>query len=194
MPRDYKYRVQPGRRPQKRRPKKKQTPGWLWFLGGLLIGAVVVGGLWVKDQDLLPKDLFKRADPPVVKTQPKQQKQEAKPKQARPPQFEFYSVLPEMEVEIPPEELHPSVAAVKHKSGGIYQLQLGSFRKADDAERMKASLALIGISSRIEKVSVNDKTHFRVRSGPYSRDQAYSLHARLKGNQVNSLILKIRKK
>ena len=195
MPRDYKHRVHSSRKPQKRkgRTKKQQAPGWAWFLGGLLVGGLVVGGIWIMEQDLLPKDLFKKDSAPVAASQTKQEKQKTKSAEKRPPQFEFYSVLPEMEVEIPPEELHPSVASVKHKSGGVYQLQLGSFRKASDAERMKASLALIGITSRIEKVSVNDKTHYRVRSGPYSRDQAYSLHEKLEGNGVSSLIIKIRK-
>ena len=195
MPRDYKHRVKSGRKSKKRTPRKKkqQFPGWVWFLGGLVAGVMVVGGFWVIDQELIPKNLAIGKSVPATVSPPAEKTLKAKPQQKRPPQFEFYSVLPEMEVEIPPEELHPSIAATKHNSGGIYQLQLGSFRKSGDAERMKASLALIGITSRIEKVSVNDKTHFRVRSGPYSRDQAYSLHEKLQDKGVTSLIIKIRK-
>jgi hypothetical protein len=61
-----------------------------------------------------------------------------------------------------------------------------------DAERMKASLALKGIRAHIEKVSVNDKTYYRVRSGPYNRDQAYSLHTRLKSRNIDSLVIRIK--
>jgi cell division protein FtsN len=45
----------------------------------------------------------------------------------------------------------------------------------------------------VEKVTIDDKgTYYRVRSGPYSRDQAYRLHNSLKGNSVDSLIVRAR--
>ena len=66
-------------------------------------------------------------------------------------------------------------------------------QEGPDAERMKASLALKGISARVEKVSVNDKTYYRVRSGPYNRDQAYSLHTKLRNNNIDSLVIQIKK-
>ena len=113
----------------------------------------------------------------------------------RHPQFEFYSVLPEMEVEVPPDTLRPSatISQTPTSSTGIYQLQVASYRSSEDAERMKASLALKGISARVERVSVNDKTYYRVRSGPYNRDQAYSLHTKLRNNNIDSLVIQIKK-
>ncbi len=41
------------------------------------------------------------------------------------------------------------------KDKSAYILQMGSFRKFADADRMKARLALIGIEAEIQRVSIN---------------------------------------
>ena len=164
-------------------------PPWVWFIGGVLITSFAFT-LYIISQP---------QPQPVPLAEPDKQKPQPRPEQPRPqqgqskPQFEFYSVLPEMEVEVPPDQLRPS-AATATKASGIYQLQLGSYRRIDDAKRMEASLGLIGIAAHIESVTINEKTHYRVRSGPYTREQAYGLHTRLKGHDVESQILKMKKK
>jgi cell division protein FtsN len=96
--------------------------------------------------------------------------------------------------ELPGQDTAPARVAASPASGeAVYLLQLGSFRSTSDADRLKASLALLGITARVEKVTIDDKgTYYRVRSGPYSRDQAYRLHNSLKGNSVDSLIVRAR--
>ena len=202
MPRDYKHHARSNgsgktRRKTSRKKKKQPTPGWVWFLAGLVVSGGAFGlylSLEQRRPSPAPAPLVIRQEPapkPAVKQPEPLPPQE----QPRHPQFEFYSVLPEMEVEVPPDTLRPSasVAQTPTSSTGIYQLQVASYRSSGDAERMKASLALKGISARIEKVSVNDKTYYRVRSGPYNRDQAYSLHTRLKSNNIDSLVIRIKK-
>lgn len=209
MPRDYKNHARSNassgsRKKRKststRKKKKQQTPGWVWFLAGILLGG---GGfllyLYLENQQGSPVPA-----PVVIKQQPAppspvERKPEPLPEPLpeeppRHPQFEFYSVLPEMEVEVPPDTLRPSaeIARQPTSSTGIYQLQVASYRSSGDAERMKASLALKGISARVEKVSVNEKTYYRVRSGPYNRDQAYSLHTKLRNNNIDSLVIRIK--
>jgi cell division protein FtsN len=207
MPRDYKNHARSNARkgsPKKRKStstrtkKKQQTPGWVWFFAGILLG----GGafllyLYLEKQQTTSVPGPVMTDPKPATPPAQAEKKPEPPVKEQPlhPQFEFYSVLPEMEVEVPPDTLRPSasVTRVPTSSTGIYQLQVASYRSSGDAERMKASLALKGISARVEKVSVNDKTYYRVRSGPYNRDQAYSLHTKLKSNNIDSLVIQIKK-
>lgn len=204
MPRDYKHRAHSKRR--------RQPSPVAWFVAGLLVGVATFGLAWLK---WAPAPAVTRAatvtPPPATEAEPSPP---PRPSDAPPPRFEYYSVLPEMEVVIPPEDLRPqkppsppprpspmpelpgqSTPAAAPPAGGdaVYLLQLGSFRNTGDADRLKASLALLGITARVEKVTIDDKgTYYRVRSGPYSRDQAYGLHNRLKGNSVDSLIVRSR--
>lgn len=50
----------------------------------------------------------------------------------------------------------------------VAQLQVGSFSKRADAERMKAEIALQGFAANIESGQVEGREMFRVRLGPYS--------------------------
>jgi cell division protein FtsN len=49
---------------------------------------------------------------------------------------------------------------------GDVVLQAGSFKQATEAEKMLAQLALVGITAKIQRASVDDETWFRVRIGP----------------------------
>ena len=62
----------------------------------------------------------------------------------------------------PPVSAPPSAPV----SGG-YWLQAGSFRQHEDADRRRAQLALLGFTSVIQRVAVDDQTWHRVRVGRY---------------------------
>ena len=49
-----------------------------------------------------------------------------------------------------------------------YLLQAGSFSASGDAEALKARIALLGLSARVESGDANGKTVYRVRMGPYA--------------------------
>jgi cell division protein FtsN len=210
MPRDYKHRAQSRRH--------RQPSPVAWFVAGFLAGAAGTGLVWLKWGHGPGAPVSARAMPPA---QPPQSGTDKAPQQrptgAPPPRFEYYAVLPEMEVVIPPEELRPkktpappppptlvpdlpgrppdaTVASTPgERSPAVYLLQLGSFRTTGDADRLKANLALLGIMARVEKVTIDDKgTYYRVRSGPYTKEQAYGLHNRLEQKRVESLILRSR--
>ena len=54
-----------------------------------------------------------------------------------------------------------------------YVIQVGSFRKFEDADRVKATLALSGLETFIQKVTVEGRGEFyRVRVGPFSQYDA----------------------
>ena len=70
---------------------------------------------------------------------------------------------------------------------GQYLLQAGSFKQYQEADRMKASLALLGVQANIQKVKVNNDTWHRVRIGPYTNlAELNDVRARLKKNDVDS--------
>ncbi len=49
-----------------------------------------------------------------------------------------------------------------------YLLQAGAFSAAGDAEALKARIALLGLSARVETAEINGRTMHRVRMGPYA--------------------------
>ncbi|HEY5802841.1 MAG TPA: SPOR domain-containing protein [Lysobacter sp.] len=59
----------------------------------------------------------------------------------------------------------PAAAAVD--DGTRYLLQAGAFQASGQAEEMKAKIALLGLSARVEAASIKGSTVYRVRMGPY---------------------------
>jgi cell division protein FtsN len=62
----------------------------------------------------------------------------------------------------------PTPIAVATSSQTPYLLQAGAFGAAADAEAIKAKVALLGLSARVESATIGDKTVYRVRMGPYA--------------------------
>jgi cell division protein FtsN len=189
---DYKHRAGTKKR-------KSNANCTIWFLGGTLAGAFIVGLLWLK----LGANLGNAQVPGMAQSKPTP----GAVKQNTPkPTFEFYTILPEMEVVIPDEELMAPEPSESDGSetvdapeptfadGVSYILQMGSFRKYQDADRMKARLALIGIEAEIQKVSINNRDTFhRVRSGPYQSQRQLNAVRRLtKENNIASLVIKLK--
>lgn len=74
-----------------------------------------------------------------------------------------------------------------------YLIQAGSFRKASDAERARAELALHGLRADVQAVTVNGSTFHRVRLGPYEDLAALeSPRETLRGAGVPHLVVKLR--
>ena len=76
-----------------------------------------------------------------------------------------------------------------------YMLQAGSYQRQSDAERLKAELALLGMSSQIQKVTIQDRGDFyRVRLGPYdTHDKMVNADQKLFAQGYKTLRLKISK-
>ena len=191
---DYKHRAG-----SRRNKSRGSTSCSIWFFGGAILGAFVVGLVWLKTgADLSQAPVPGMAQPKPATSAPRND--------APKPTFEFYTILPEMEVVIPDEELvtpEPPEASGSARvetpdaalpSGAAYILQMGSFRKFEDADRMKAKLALIGIEAEIQKVSINNRDTFhRVRSGPYqSQNQLNAVRQLAKENSIATLVIKLK--
>ena len=87
----------------------------------------------------------------------------------------------------------PALAAAPATLPGRYLIQVGSFKERAEAEQQKANLALLGIETRIEKVTIdNDQTWYRVRIGP-EKDQrrVENILARLEENDIKALVMMV---
>jgi len=229
MPRDYKHRAT-------RRKKRRKLSPWLLVVSGLLLGLFVAFLVFLKTQaPSEPPAVFQESLlPPVEETRPdstveSRPDSEAETPQTPPPppkpRFDFYTLLPEMEVIVPDEEVAPPPAPPVHQPAaaskpaeqhapvkpaatpaatpapakaatpaGTYLLQVGSFRNGEQAERLKAELALLGLETSIQKVTIDNKdTYHRVRVGPF-RDTGSLNNARSKLSRqgIDSRVIKLR--
>ncbi|MDJ0653022.1 MAG: SPOR domain-containing protein [Xanthomonadales bacterium] len=168
------------------------VPGWVWMLLGMAMG----GALAVF---LMTAGIF-RSQPPRDLPQPRVETQGdegelAELAQPESPEtdYDFYTVLPEMEVVIPDQEIEQRVQRRESEREGPYVLQVGSFRNPDDAERTKAELAFLGIVAQVASVEVNQATWHRVRVGPIeSVREMDALKRRLQDGGFQVLVLKER--
>ena len=150
---------------------RQGTPAWMWLLTGVLIGLGLAWYLWAKGFIPHSGAGSEDAQSPGQTPLSPAASEEVAPAIEEPskPRYDFFTVLPEMEVVVPEQQLseksQPEVPQ-NTESGDSYLLQVGSFKQAADAEQMKASLALVGIVAHIQPVTVNGATWHRVRVGP----------------------------
>src|SRR5690606_33355322 len=76
----------------------------------------------------------------------------------------------------------PAAAAAAPADGARYILQAGSFSASGDAEALKARIALLGLSARVESGTANGRTVYRVRMGPYGTATALAEAKQKLGN------------
>lgn len=190
------------RRRKSRKNRSGGIPAWFWLLGGILIGLGVAVGLMFKGY--LPE--FKQQTPAVDSAAEESagaallddDTESAAPKK---PRYDFFTVLPEMEVVVPEQELQrkakhkpepvpESTVANVPESGAGYILQVGSFRSANEAEQMKARLAMMGSTATIQTVTVNGDTWHRVRIGPFKgARKAEEMRRMLSDNNIDTMVV-----
>ena len=77
--------------------------------------------------------------------------------------------------------------------GARYLLQAGAFQASGDAEAVKAKIAMLGLSARVESAQIADKTVFRVRMGPYgSASELADAKRRLGSGGLPAMAIKAR--
>ena len=179
-------------RRRKRKSRNDDYPGWIWMIFGLSIGLAVAFAIYINDRT------------PGVPVRPVAEqptniddnKESADTELEEPPEarFDFYNLLPKFEVVIPEQErdvrVETSPQAVLEP--GVYVLQAGSFSAYEDADRRRATLALQGIESKIQRVTIDDKTYHRVRIGPIDDlDELNLLRSRLREAQIDVLRIRL---
>ncbi len=196
MARDYKFSGRYRRR-------HGGPPRWVWLTAGIaLLG--FAGFLFYLDRRPVDhsRPLSERLVlPPEKQTKPAPtptRKPEPTPAAAAPSKqrFDFYTILPEMEVVIPEQEVtgKPKKGLPQVEKPGVYVLQAGSFKTFDQADHLKAQLALLGLEATIESVTINGtETWRRVRVGPYRNlDELNKARALLRENNIPAVLLQIK--
>jgi cell division protein FtsN len=133
----------------------------------------------------------KKDNTEATKTNPEQKAETQKP---QPPQFDFYTILPKKEVVVPDYEIKTRTREeqVGKNKKSSYIMQAGSFKTFDEADQLKAKLALMGIESKIQKAKVESVTWYRVKIGPYSQmDSVNTTMSRLKKNGMKPVITEV---
>jgi len=202
MPRDY-------AKNSNHEKKRGQLPGWVWMMGGLAIGLFVAFVVYLNNmtrnsgQDSiatviqetftdLKENAQKRESQPTTpaKDATAEKNKEDKPKTS----FDFYYILPELEVAVPDRELASRTEQAKissHNEKIGYIIQAGAFRQHQQADNLKAKLALHGIIAYIETVNNKSDTWHRVRIGPVTNmAQLNQTRKRLKDNGIDSIVVK----
>lgn len=88
----------------------------------------------------------------------------------------------------------PETPQVEKRKGDLYVLQAGSFRRWADADRLRARLALLGVESKVQTVTMDggDVWH-RVRVGPMkSFREIDKLRRRMHNGNISSMLMTIR--
>lgn len=177
---------------------KKRLPGWAILLLGLVLGvaSVLVTQLIVKragSTDGLA-GLFtlkpKRIESPVPKR--------AEPAAPAKPKLDFYTVLPELETVLPERGSRTRTARTEPTAANTdvrYILQAGSFATFQEADQLKARLALQGLQAQIQKVTIEGKGEYhRVRLGPYEKqDELDSVSRELSKLGIKPIRLAVKK-
>ncbi len=203
-----------------RAPKKKKNggiPGWIWLVAGLSIGLAVAAFTYISrppekplrgSAAVLGAEAEEEAKPARKTASDKKESVAIPPKEK--PRFTFYELLPSQEVVIPGEEVakatatppaakppgtKPADAAPPSATeSGVFIIQVASYRSQAEADKQKASLALVGIESKVEKVTIDNRdTYYRVRIGP-ERDgaRARSLMSQLESHGIQGLLVKVK--
>lgn len=181
------------RRKTSRTRGKRKLPNWTLLVLGLAIGVVVVVSIqWAVNRARTPgtglHNLLSRPPvppPPVV--------QHRAPPPVPKPTYDFYTILPETETVIPDREWDK--LRREPEKGVQYVLQAASYNNFQQADQLKARLAINGLVSTIQKVTIGDKgTFYRVRLGPYhNAADADAANRKLSSLGVKALRLRLKK-
>lgn len=185
--------------------EKPPLPGWVWGAAGLAIGLFTA---------LL---VYLDANRPAAEAPrggaPRELPREGDGQGER-PRFDFYTLLPELEVAVPeqapsspppapsrnesrPDPVQPAPDPGREPAarpeqpaaeGERFLIQAGAFQQAPQADRMRANLAMLGIEAHIQKVRVNNDTWHRVRIGPFDdRKNLERMRRRLAEHRIQTV-------
>jgi len=179
-----------------KRRKNTGFSGWTGVLCGLAVGLGVAGIVYIKDHrpdaqitrvGKADKKKSRANEPPDAEAGDSSTEDPAK-------SYAFYDMLPKFEVVVPEKEkdVRPDIKSVPETRRGTYVLQAGSYKNFADADRVRAQLALQGVESKVQKVSVDNDTWHRIRIGPISKlDELNRLRQILRKADVDVLVIRV---
>lgn len=118
---------------------------------------------------------------------------------AQAPQYDFYRMLPRLDVPVPHADGHGSPApkpaappTARPSAGGpSYILQVGSYLRSAEAEQVRARLARVGLNAQIDRVVAGSRTWHRVRLGPLSGTALARARAQLQTANLHALAIRV---
>jgi cell division protein FtsN len=178
MSRDYKS-------PTKKKTNGKGSPLFVGLLVGLLVGVALSVALtiYIKSSgspfadNTKPADKIKPLDNKAPEIKPAASQDEKTPQNHNDkaasngkPRFDFYEILPGSDKAVSEQEIkNNEQQAEKANQQDNYYLQVGAFQTEQEADNMKAKLALLGLESVIQTATLPDKgVWHRVRVGPFT--------------------------
>jgi len=170
------------------RPRSTGNRGAKWALLialALLVALVVLLARLTAERHSQPSESAGPTDTRSVK------KPAEKPPVSPDSEFQFYTLLPEEGNQPPPaaqpeEEAPPAPPQPALDADARYLIQAGSFHDADDAEARKASLALLGVESRVTAATVDGRRYHRVVLGPIAGKDVPSVRRQLEEAGIES--------
>jgi cell division protein FtsN len=170
------------------RGRREGFSGWTGLFIGLAAGLAVGLALYLFDprepQPAPPPGAAPPAEPASARDSAADEPTE---------RYDFYQMLPNFEVVVPEREVvMPPDAPESAENKGAYVLQAGSYRRFEDADRVRAQLALQGIESNVQRVAIDADTWHRVRIGPISDPaELERVRTRLKEAEVDFLVVRV---
>jgi cell division protein FtsN len=177
-----------------RRAKQSAFSGWMGLACGLALGLGIAAVIYLKDHRLdaplaaeakRPQKKFRGNEPPDAAEAPSDDAAKS---------YDFYDALPKFEMVVPEKDkdVRPDIKSVPETRKGTYVLQVGSYKNFADADRVRAKLALQGVESKVQKVSIDNDTWHRIRIGPISKlDELNRLRAILHKADVDALVIRV---
>ncbi|ARN74395.1 SPOR domain-containing protein [Oceanicoccus sagamiensis] len=168
---------------KKKKPRKtkskSQVPGWVWLFTGIVTGLFISFLAYLAD--ITPEEAPAELSNTVEKA--------ADDVKTIATQFDFYTLLPEREVIV---EVEQEETGNQPPEATVYILQAGSFKKAEDGDRLRAQLILLGLDARVEAItSANGDVWHRVQVGPFEdRSQLAKARGTLIDKGIDTLLLK----
>ncbi len=198
MTRDYKPRPVKGKFAKQQRhnnDERSKVSVWRWMLITAIIISFVVFLVYIstRHKETTPTAVEVPANKTLAENSVaiKEEKKPEVKQTPQPPQFDFYTILPEKEVVVPEYEIktrtreeHVGKAKEAH-----YILQVGSFKTYKEAETLKTKLASMGMESTIQKQKIGIISWYRVKMGPYTQMPSINtIRGRLRQNGIDVII------
>ncbi|HFE37559.1 MAG TPA: hypothetical protein ENK06_03935 [Gammaproteobacteria bacterium] len=186
----------------------KSLPVWFVLFSGVVIGSFVSFLVYLGLGQQTGGDISS-LKPEAVPVKPNESVANKAPKpEDEKKHFDFYTVLRERNIEVPLEKEEPKAESTesirepapvhrvierKPPTRRVYMFQVGSFSRFKDADKRKASLALLGVSSKIHAINKSSRTMYRVQVGPFGDiKKVNEVASFLKQNKIPSLLMKVK--